>query len=171
MRGGLAVVAAAAVLVAATANGGEELSVPPEMQAAIFKKIFGYDRVLSVAAPRVRIAYAPEFAAAAKELARAFDTAGVPAEYAVLEQAHQLGATNVLYVLASAVPAPLRESCAKAKALSISSFPALAERGEVSVALKMKANGRPEIIVHMGRLGAESHELSASLLALARVIR
>jgi hypothetical protein len=148
-----------------------ELSVPAAIQAAIFKKIFGYDHILSAIAPRIRIVYAPEYASAAKDLEKAFRAVELSVDLAPIDQIHQLGSANVVYVLAATVPAALKDLCAKSKVLSVSSLSSLAYRGDGSVALRMKGDGKPGIVVHMGRLAAEGHELSASLLQLVEVVR
>jgi hypothetical protein len=166
--------ALAVSLLAATgsrAMAAGELSVPAEIQAAIFKKIFGYDHILSATAPRIRIVYSTEYASAAKELEKAFRAVSLAVDLAPIDQAHQLGSANVVYVLATTVPVALKDLCAKSKILSVSSLSSLAYRGDGSVALKMKADGKPGIVVHMGRLAAEGHELSASLLQLVEVVR
>jgi hypothetical protein len=153
------------------AQASGELSVPAAIQAAIFKKIFGYDHALSAGAPRIRIVYAPEYASAAKDLEQAFRAVSLAVDLAPIDQAHQLGSANVVYALAATVPTALKDLGVKAKVLTVSSLSGLAYRGDVSVALRMKADGKPGIVVHMGRLAAEGHELSASLLQLVEVVR
>ena len=48
-------------------------------------------------------------------------------------------------------------------------MPGTVESGKASVGVGLK-DGKPEIIVHMGQLKAEGHDISADLLKLARVI-
>jgi hypothetical protein len=88
-----------------------------------------------------------------------------------IEDAKSADSASVVYVLAHEVPQAVRAGCEKGKRLSLSGFPEPAESGAVSVGLRMRSDGRPEMIVNKKRLAVEGHELPAPLLALARVIQ
>jgi hypothetical protein len=77
----------------------------------------------------------------------------------------------VVYVLANAVPFAVQQFCVREHAFSISPFPELAERGEISVAIGIKQDRTSEIVVHLNRAKQEGQELSMALLSLARVVR
>jgi hypothetical protein len=78
-------------------------------------------------------------------------------------------AGTVLYLFPDA-PAELRALAVKRKVLCISGFPALVLAGQASIGVDKKPDGKPQILVHLPRLKAEGHELSADVLRLARVV-
>jgi len=160
-----------ALVVALPASAEEAMGVPAKMQAAIFKKIFAYDKALPPAGASVAVLHGKEFSAAAQEMVKAFQESGVGANAVPLEDAKSADSASVVYVLAHEVPQAVRAGCEKGKRLSLSGFPEPAESGAVSVGLRMRSDGRPEMIVNKKRLAVEGHELPAPLLALARVIQ
>jgi hypothetical protein len=146
----------------------QEMSVPPDLQAALFKKIFGFDKTLS-GMPKVLILYSDGSAGVKDQLIKSFSGVGITAVGVKADQlAGSLGAGTVVYV-APGVSSPKGQTGSK-NVLSISGVTSLVENGSVSVGLGTEG-GKPKIIVHMGQLKAEGHELSADLLKLAKVIQ
>ncbi len=160
-------------LLAALATPGhavsEEMPVPPPMQAQLFKKIFAYDKKLSTAPTvKVVVAFVDSTASAKDALVKAFKEAEIPVQAMKADQvAANLGDASVIYVTGAA--AAVRSICQKNQVLSITGIPSLVEAGNVSIGLSV-AESKPKILVHMGELKAEGHEVSAKLLQLAKII-
>ena len=146
----------------------DEMPVPAKFQAVLFKRIFAYERVLKTQ-PSVRVLLASE-SSAASELQREFEAVGLEARsIAPGELARNLTAGTVLYLFPDSPPA-LRELALERKVLCISGYPALVLSGKASIGVDKKSDGKPQILVHLKRLKAEGHELSADVLRLARVV-
>jgi hypothetical protein len=162
----------AALLITASAVGAETMSVPEEVQGAIFKKIFNYDKALrDVSQVTVFIVGADKDDPGLLELVKAFRDAGMfPAVAADVDLGGGISPESVVYLLPGADREVVKQHCIKAGVLTISGIPSFAEQGDVSVGLGKKGKGT-EIIVNLQRLRAEAHELSADILRLARVIR
>jgi len=150
----------------------KEMDVPAKLQAALFKKIFAYDRTLKGLQVKTLVFFGKEYEKQATELLTAFGDVGLSASLVPVDQFSRvaLDSSSVVYVLADTVPEPLKAQCEKVKAMSVSGFASLAENAEVAIAVGQKADGRPEIVVAKARLKTEGHELSAALLGLARVV-
>ena len=155
---------------AGPALAADEMPVPAKFQAVLFKRIFAYERVLK-AEPQVRVLLAGTGnTEAARALQQEFEAVGIPAaQVPAAKVAAELGAGTVLFLFPDS-PASLRELALKRKVLCISGFPALVLAGNASIGVDKKADGKPQILVHLPRLKAEGHELSADLLRLARVV-
>jgi hypothetical protein len=166
-----AMVAQAPSLLLCWSSQAEIEMMPPALQVALFRKIFPYNNGLS--APfKVLIVYTSEFSALADEVQGRFVKLGQPCESAsVADFSSRSNGVRVVYVIARAVPAVVQAFCVREHVFSVSPFPALAERGEVSVAVGLKEDRKSEIIVNLGRVKAEGQSLPMSLLSLARVIR
>ena len=136
----------------------QDMAVPPNLQAALFKKIFAFNKTLT-AKGNVEVAV---IGAGADEVVSAFKEAGVNAK-AVSE----IGSASVVYVMPGAV-SPKAQSASKG-VLSISGVPSNAEEGKVAVGIGVEG-GKPKIIINMAQLKAEGQELSADLLKIAKVI-
>jgi hypothetical protein len=144
-------VLALGVLLLASPLLAQDARLPLKLQVTLFKKVFAYDAQLTTAAPlKILVVHAPGYRRDADDILRMFTTEGLLAE-AVLEseiQERSQGA-SVLYVLPRAAHAGIAERSAQSKLLSISGVPRFAEAGYVSVALAVRADGRPEIIVNL----------------------
>jgi hypothetical protein len=147
----------------------EEMPVPPEMQASLFKKIFAYDKKLSTLGEyKIIVVYADASASSKDELIKAFQGIGISARALKADQLiGNLGDTSAIYIAAGAVSAS--SICQKSQILSITGIPSLVESGNVAIGLGI-AEGKPKILVHLGKLKAEGHEVSSKLLQLAKVI-
>lgn len=147
-------------------------TVPVSLQAALFKKIFSYDKTLR-AAPggevRVLVLEARDAENSAAALVEAFKAVGVTAE-AVGEArlADRIGSASVVYIQGRAVSAATLTLCERNHVLTISGEAALAASGVVSVSVGVSGD-RPEIRVNLPRARAEGHELSSELLSVAKV--
>jgi hypothetical protein len=162
-------VAFAALAAAAAGAAGDTL--PPEVQAALLKKVFLFDPALAESAPVLVVFAGADDEEAARRLVIAFRAAQMPADAAAADAAADLvPRTAVVYFLDGAGDEALRRLCVEHRRLSVGGSAALAEQGRVAVAIAVSAEGRPEIVVHRARLEQEGHRLEARVLKLARVI-
>lgn len=147
----------------------DEMPVPPEMQASLFKKIFGYDKKLSALSEfKIIVAYSEASAGMKDEVVKAFQGVGITAKALKADQlAGNLGDASAIYITAGAIAA--ESVCQKNQILSITGIPLLVENGSAAIGLAV-VESKPKILVHMGKLKAEGHEVSAKLLQLAKVI-
>jgi hypothetical protein len=147
----------------------EDMPVPPELQVAIFKKVFNYDKTIPGGAPKMLVAFTDSSAAIKDQVVKAFKESGVTVTAAKADQlAGALEGVNVLYIAPGVTGA--KQICQKNGILSITGIPSLVESGEASVGLAV-VDSKPKIIVHLGRLKAEGHDMSANLLQLAKIIQ
>jgi hypothetical protein len=145
--------------------------LPSALQVALFRKIFGYNKAL-VPPLKILIVYANDFTAMAEEVQKNFERSAQASEkLSLAEFSRRTAGVTIVYVLANAVPSVVQQFCMREHVFSVSPFPALAERGEVSVAVGIKQDRMSEIVVHLNRAKQEGQELSMALLSLARVIR
>jgi hypothetical protein len=146
-----------------------DMPVPPELQVAIFKKVFSYDKTIPNGAPKMLVAFTDTSAAIKDQVVKAFKDSGVIVTAAKADQlSGSVDGVNVLYITPGVAGA--KQICQKKGILSITGSPSLVESGEVSIGLSVQDN-RPKIVVHMGQLKAEGHDLSANLLQLAKIIQ
>jgi TonB family protein len=166
-RLGLLAVAAAQALLGIAPLAAQ--AVPAGEQAAMFGRIFGYDRALS-APVTVLVVHPAGAAAQAGELVAAFSAAGITASpVAAGDLAARLGEAAVVYFLPGTTSAEAARLVSGARLLSLAGDVRAVEEGRASVGLAA-AGGRTEIVVNLPRLREEGHELSAQLLKLARVV-
>jgi hypothetical protein len=169
----LAALAAGVLLAAAPpARAHAHDVLPPRVQASLFKRIFAYDPALH-AKPRLSVVvlHGRLTAAQAGEVVEAFEAEGFAVAQCEIGTAHAaLDDATVLYALPDVPVHSLAELARSRRLLTVSGDADAALRGDVSVALRRTAGGQPEIVVHLSRLAAEGHELSARLLKLATVI-
>jgi hypothetical protein len=147
----------------------QDMPVPPELQVAIFKKVFNYDKSIPGGAPKMLVAFADSSAAVKDQVVKAFKDAGVAVTAAKMDQlTGALEGVNVLYLAPGTTG--VKQICQKNSILSITGVPSLVESGEASVGLAV-VDSKPKIVVHLGRLKAEGHDMSANLLQLAKIIQ
>ena len=147
----------------------EDLSVPPDLQVAIFKKVFSYDKSIQEGSLKMLVAFSDSSTAVKDQMVKAFRDSGVIVSAAKGDQlSGSVSGISVLYVLPGVSGA--RQVCQKNGILCITGTPSLVESGEASVGLSLLDN-KPKILVHLKELKAEGHDLSANLLQLARVIQ
>ena len=149
---------------------GQEMPVSPKIQAAIFHKLFLFDRTLQKVGEVEILVVANDLSKeAAGRIAKAFESVDIPAK--VIEAAklpENLKKSSVVYLTGGVVST--HQLCQKNGVLSITGIPRLAEKGEASIGIGIE-DYKPQIIVHLGQLSAEGHDLSAQVLQLARLIR
>jgi len=148
----------------------QDSSVPPEIQAAIFKKMFVYVRTLPPGTtPRVLIVYDSDSTKSRDQIRRAFEQLSIQTvSVSVDELPDRLADGSVVYV--TTPRGSFKELLQKKRLLSITGIPALVERGEVSMGLTLQ-NDQPKILVNLSKLKAEGHEVASNLLQLANVIQ
>ena len=147
----------------------QDTPVPPELQAAIFQKVFSYDRSLSPdTPPRVVIAFSSNSAKLKDRLIKAFRDVGITASAQLDDEIKSVSGINVLYVATEGKS--FKQLCRQSSVLSITGFPSLVEKGEVAVGLGVSEDNKPKIVVHRKQLKAEGHDLAANLLSLARLV-
>jgi hypothetical protein len=147
----------------------EDMPVPPELQAAIFKKVFSYDKTIQGGEPKMLVAFTDASAEIKDQVVKAFKDSGVTVSAVKADQlSGSIGGINVVYIVPGV--SGVKQICQKNGVLSITGMPSLVEAGEVSVGLSVSDN-KPKIVVHLKELKAEGHELSANLLQLAKVIQ
>ncbi|MGH9362627.1 MAG: hypothetical protein ACRD2T_11995, partial [Thermoanaerobaculia bacterium] len=141
----------------------EAMPVPPKLQMAIFKRIFQYDRTLAGKGPvQVLVVHSGMPARELDELLADFRWAAIPATAVhVQELEEKIRPGTVAYILPGVTPSAFMAHCAEHEVLSISGLPSLARGGSVSIAIGAGGDGRPEILVHRGRLKVEKHDISA----------
>jgi hypothetical protein len=135
----------------------QKAQIPPQVQAALLKKIFSFDKALSM-----KTAIDITVIGGGNEILSALKNAGLNAV------SGNTADGDVVYV--GSESSATKASTTKAGILSVSGIPANAENGSVSIALGVEG-GKPKIIINMVQLKAEGHELSADLLMLARIIQ
>lgn len=171
-RVGALVVALWWVTASLPAHADEQQVVPVDVQVAIFKKVFGYDRSFEGRSPSILVVVPDDRPRERAEMvASAFARLGFLAD--VVEEevvAPRLGSGVVAYLL-SAPRGPLLDELARTGVLSISGDPDLAVRGVVTIALRRKADGRTEILVHLPRARAERHDFSSYLLSISTIVK
>lgn len=147
----------------------EDPLVPPELQVAIFKKVFSYDKSIQEGALKMLVAFSDSSSSAKDQMVKAFKDSGITVTAAKADQlSGSVSGINVLYVLPG-VPGA-RQLCQKNGILCITGTASLVESGEASVGLSLLDN-KPKILIHLKELKAEGHDLSANLLQLAKVIQ
>lgn len=161
-----------AAAAARPAHGGAML-VPAKTQAAILKKILVYDKALQGKTNvRFFLVGSEKNPGAAEEITAALREVGLTVGSARIDElAAKLDDAAVVYVVSGVASASLKRLCVEKKVLSVSGFPGLAESGDVSVAIGLREDGKPQIVVHLAQTKAEGHEFSAELLKLAKVVR
>lgn len=137
----------------------QEMAVPVNLQAALFKKIFAFDKTLT-AKGNIEIAVIGD---GADEVVSAFKNAGINAK-----AAEQIGEASVAYVMPGT--ASIKSQSAAKGVLTISGVTSFVESGNVAVGIGVDG-GKPKIVINMSQLKAESQELSADLLKIAKVIQ
>jgi hypothetical protein len=157
-------------LFALPARAGEAL--PPRVQASVFKRIFAYDPVLRAKLRiKVLVLHGRLTAARASEMAAGFEAEGLATALGEVDVPPSgLDDATVIYALPDVPAEPLAELARGQRLLTLSGEAEAAEKGRVAIALRRRSGGQPEILVHLPRLAADGHELSARLLKLATVL-
>jgi hypothetical protein len=165
-------VAAAAILFAASWVSGQDMPIPGEIQAPLFKKIFSYDKSLQETSEVIVFLLGSEDDEPSMiEMLKAFQgVCLVPTMVSASVLEEGVSPNTVIYLMPGADMEQIARFCADNGILSISGVPPLAEQGHVSISIDDN-RGRPEIVVNLQRLKTEGHTLAADVLKLARVIQ
>jgi hypothetical protein len=168
MRRWLLLVSLAVVALPAAA---EEMRLPAGLQAALFKKIFAYDKNLEARDAWSVLVVHSGSPSAAEELIKGFDDVGIEASAVeASDLVARIQGAGVVYVLPGVGAASVKQLCSDNAVLSVSGLASLAEAGEVAIGLG-EEGGKPRIVVNLSRAKMENHTFSSDLLKLATVIR
>ncbi len=145
----------------------QRMAVPANLQAAIFKKILGFDKTLQ-SKGKIEVAVVYGDVAVKDAITEAFKDLGISAVPLKSELASaNLNGASVVYIAPGA--APPRQLCIREGVLSISGVASLVEKGQVSIGISVEG-GKPKILIHKGQLKSEGHELSEDILEMARIV-
>ena len=147
--------------------------VPGNLQAAIFAKVFSYDKTIRKldGEYRVVIVASNEHQAEAKKLVGHFARIKVAARLATISSISQeITNASAVYVFSADQAAAIEKLCVRHKVLSISGIADLAEDGRVAVSIGI-SNRKPQIVINFARTKREGQAFSAQLLKLARVLK
>jgi hypothetical protein len=137
----------------------QEMAVPANLQAALFKKILSFNKTLT-AKGNFEVSI---IGSGADAVVSAFKEAGLNAK-----ATSDIGSSAVVYIMPGT--SSLKSQTSAKGVLSISGVTSYVENGSVAVGLGVEG-GKPKIIVNMAQLKAEGQELSAELLKIAKVIQ
>jgi hypothetical protein len=145
----------------------QHMPVPANLQSAIFKKIFGFDKTLQEKG-RIEVAVVYGDIAAKDAIIAAFSDIGIPAVAIKSEQAASgVGSATIVYIAPGGVPP--KHLCISNQILSISGVASFVENGQVSIGITVEG-GKPKILIHRAQLKAEGQELAKEILSMAKVI-
>ena len=156
------------IMLSAGTLAAQSMAVPANLQAAIFKKILGFDKTLQ-SKDRIEVAVVYGDVAVKDAIIGAFNDLGIATVPLKSDQASQsLGNATVVYVAPGAT-AP-KQLCAKNRVLSLSGVSSLVESGQVAIGIAVEG-GKPKILIHRGQLKAEGQELADEVMSMARIIQ
>jgi YfiR/HmsC-like len=150
------------IALASATNFAQSMPVPANLQAALFQKIFAFDKTLA-AKGNVQVAIIGN---SSSDIVAALQSVGISAKAVNSDQVPS--DVSVVYIMPG-VTSTKQQSASKG-ILSISGVPSYAENGSVSIGLGVE-DGKPKIIINMSQLKAERQELSADLLKIAKIIQ
>ena len=147
--------------------------LPLALQATLISKLVRYDRSLPQEIGSIKVLIlCKQSSPTAEELKNGLLKVGIQAEVIPIAELHtRAGAAHVLYLMPDVSPEQAMDFAETNKVLSVAGVAELAEEGRVSVAFAEGLNHKPEIVVHLARLGIEKQELTSAFLGIARVIR
>jgi hypothetical protein len=167
-----ALVFAFALLLVVPRIAAQTSAIPSELQAAIFAKVFNYDKKIRKpnGAFKVVILVSDKYREHAKSLASGFSKVKVQTTFAKWDElSGKMSAASAVYVFGSENVKAIEKLCYQHKVLSISGDSALVKNGRVAVAIGI-SNNKPQIMVNLSRAKREGHSFSAQLLKLVKVI-
>lgn len=152
----------------------DDMSVPVSIQSAFFMKILSYDRSLQskseikigILAGKQQDSITSDFnSLAGKKIGNSsFSVSKV--SFANMDS------VDVLYVPPGNkdnIDSISKKSQNKS-ILTITGVPSYVEGG-ISIGLGLKSNSKPEILVNMGSIKSEKHDISSQLLKLAKIVK
>jgi hypothetical protein len=147
----------------------QDMPVPLHVQAALFKKIFGYS--LSLSDPNnPKIAIVEPTSGAGSLVQDAFTK--IKLEKTQLMSLDDFISTNgkgyeIAYICPGIKSDKLKKIFISGKILSISGVPAYYDNGTVSISLTLK-NNKSQILINVDRAKNEGHRFSASFLKMTQ---
>ncbi|MGE5621029.1 MAG: YfiR/HmsC family protein [archaeon] len=155
----------ACFIFAATSNiFAQDMSVPGNLQAALFKKIFAFDKTLKSKGNIEVVVLAGDGSGDA--IVSNFKGAGLNARSVKGNQIPS--GASVVYIMPGV--GSTKQQSAQKGVLSITGVASYVNEGKVAIGIGTEG-GKPKIIIHMGQLKAEGQEVSADLLQIAKVIQ
>jgi len=142
----------------------QELSIPANLQAAVFKKIFLFNKTLQDKG-NIEIAVLSKDGSG-DEITEAFKNAGINAK---MVTGGQIPSSSTVIYLMPGVASP-KQYCTEHGVLSISGTGSDIEEGKASVGLTIE-EGKPKIIVNLSELKAEKQDISSQVLSFAKIIQ
>lgn len=154
-----------AVLLLSSINTfAQDMAVPPNLQAALFKKIFTFDKTLA-AKGDFEVAVLSG-SGSGDAMVKAFKDVGVNAK---AFSGNQVPASaSVVYLMPDVEPT--KQVYASKGILSVTGSSFAVEDGKVSIGLGLE-NNKPKLIINATQLKAEGHELPMEVLKLAIVVK
>ncbi|MGE5430415.1 MAG: YfiR family protein [Syntrophomonadaceae bacterium] len=155
----------ACFIIAAASNiFAQDMSVPGNLQAALFKKIFAFDKTLRSKGNIEVVVLAGDGSGDA--IVSDFKAAGVNARSVKGNQVPS--GASVIYLMPGV--GSTKQQSAQKGVLSITGVASYVNDGKAAIGIGIEG-GKPKIIINMGQLKAEGQEVSADLLQIARVIQ
>lgn len=142
--------------------------VPAKMQAALFKKIFLFDKTIKDQSDiKIYIVFDEKSKNEKSEISKAFAEEGIKSEaFTKAQFTANASECLVVYIAGNLIVSP--DIFTENKILSLSGNQDLVKKGDVSIGLALE-NGKPKILINKNQLINEKHEVSSQLLKLAEV--
>ena len=147
--------------------------LPPALQAALLAKIFQLDKTIQTKGMDnavLVLVETPSSKKIIKEVAKAVRPLRITTKIVSASELNKVKKASAVYIPSDAPLDVVSAFCKTKGALSISMKPAHAVSGKVAIAIGLRSDKRPEIVVNLPRAKSEGHVLSSALLKLARVI-
>lgn len=144
----------------------QPMQVPANLQGALFKKIFNYNKTLQAREIKLAVVYGDE--KIKDEIIDGFKQAGLfPTPVRINDIEKQILNYTVIYITPGC--SSLKALTDKYKVFSISAYSSFAESGEVSVAIGVES-GKPKILINKKKIESEGQELSPDLFKIAKIL-
>jgi len=144
----------------------QEMPVPVNLQGALFKKIFNFNKTLLSNGIKLAVVFGD--AGIKDEVIEAFKQFGFfPSSVSINDIEKEIKNYTVVYITPGC--RSLKSLSDKNKVFTISGLPSLAEKGEVSIAIGVES-GRPKILINKKKAEAEGQELAPDLLKISKIL-
>jgi hypothetical protein len=146
-----------------TALNAQDLEVPPQLQAAIFKKVFAY---VKIGSPKITVAYSAAGTKSKDDLVEQFQKVGIETDF--VEEANIAKASgNVVYL----VPGVSAANAKKAgKKFVITCSKDFITDGAAMMAI-VNAGGRPSLLANTTAIGSAGIEVDPQLFRIASQVK
>ncbi len=153
-------------LIVAKVLFSQTMPVPINLQCALFKKIFSYNKTLQTKGIKLAILYTDS--SIKDEVVESFKQFGL---FPTLVNNNDIGNVinnfTVIYITPGC--GSIKALTDKHQVFSISGLPSLAEKSEASVAIGIES-GKPKILINKKKVESEGQELSPDLLKIAKIL-